>query len=180
MEDKDAINTIQFALKSQYHSALSTLQETIEVTPEELWYSKEYTNTFWQLAYHTLFFAHMYSQPSEALFRPWEHHQTNSQNPDAIPGHPDPSSSLPLIPEPYTKAQVLEYCKFCDASIDEWVDNIDILSSESGFSWYPVSKLEHQIVNIRHIQHGAAQLADRLRSKLGIGIKWVGKKHNIV
>jgi hypothetical protein len=35
-------------------------------------------------------------------------------------------------------------------------------------------KIEHQIVNIRHIQHGAAQLADRLRSKLNLGIGWVG------
>ena len=27
-----------------------------------------------------------------------------------------------------------------------------------------MSKLEHQLVNLRHIQHHAAQLADRLRS----------------
>jgi hypothetical protein len=52
---------------------------------------------------------------------------------------------------------------------------MDLQSYDSGFSWYPMSKLEHQLVNIRHLQHGAAQLADRLRSKLDIGIKWSGK-----
>jgi len=37
-----------------------------------------------------------------------------------------------------------------------------------------MSKLEHQFVNIRHIQHHGAQLADRLRSAANIGIRWVG------
>jgi hypothetical protein len=37
-----------------------------------------------------------------------------------------------------------------------------------------MSKLEHQFVNIRHIQLHGAQLADRLRSAADIGIKWVG------
>ena len=36
--------------------------------------------------------------------------------------------------------------------------------------------LEHQIVNIRHIEHHTAQLADRLRSSAGIGIQWVGAR----
>ena len=39
---------------------------------------------------------------------------------------------------------------------------------------YKLPKLEHQIVNIRHIEHHMAQLADRLRSSAGIGIQWVG------
>jgi hypothetical protein len=35
--------------------------------------------------------------------------------------------------------------------------------------------LEHQIVNIRHIQHHAAALSSRLRRSAGIGVNWVGK-----
>jgi hypothetical protein len=61
--------------------------------------------------------------------------------------------------------------------VDDAIDALDLHSPESGFSWYRVSKLEHQIVNIRHIQHGAAQLADRLRSAAGVGIDWVGACH---
>jgi len=45
---------------------------------------------------------------------------------------------------------------------------LDLDSAESGFSWYQMSKLEHQLVNIRHIQHHGAQLADRLRSAADI------------
>jgi hypothetical protein len=35
--------------------------------------------------------------------------------------------------------------------------------------------LEHQLVNIRHIQHHAAILSVRLRKAAGIRIGWVGK-----
>jgi hypothetical protein len=31
-------------------------------------------------------------------------------------------------------------------------------------------KLEHWMVNIRHIQHHTAQLEDRLRARAGLGI----------
>jgi hypothetical protein len=49
------------------------------------------------------------------------------------------------------------------------------LEAESGFSWIPMNKMELQIYNIRHIQHHAAQLIERLRDNQGIHIKWVGK-----
>ncbi len=66
------------------------------------------------------------------------------------------------------------YWSFCDRIVDDAVDALDLDSAESGFSWYRMSKLEHQLVNLRHIQHHGAQLADRLRSAADIGIRWVG------
>ncbi|MEZ4647921.1 MAG: hypothetical protein R3E97_03900 [Candidatus Eisenbacteria bacterium] len=45
---------------------------------------------------------------------------------------------------------------------------------ESGFSWYKMSKLEHQFVNLRHIQHHMAVLAGRLREFADVGTRWVG------
>ena len=74
----------------------------------------------------------------------------------------------------HIRKQVLEYWSFCDRSVDGAVDALDLDSAESGFSWYRMSKLEHQLVNVRHIQHHGAQLADRLRSAADIGIRWVG------
>jgi hypothetical protein len=78
--------------------------------------------------------------------------------------------------EPYTQAQVLEYWEFCDRMIDDAVDALDLDGSESGFSWYRMSKLEHQLVNIRHIQHHAGQLIDRVRSAADVGIHWVAAR----
>jgi hypothetical protein len=167
---------VRATLKSQYHAALAMLQQAVELCPKGAWFSSEYANAAWQIAYHTLFHAHLYLQPNEATFRPWEKHQAEAQFPDGIAGPPDPDSTLPLLPEPYTKGEVLAYWGVCEQMVDDAVDALDVFSPESGFSWYKVSKLEHQIVNIRHIQHGAAQIADRLRSEAGIGIDWVGAR----
>ena len=177
MEKEDQINkdALKAALKSQYHASLEMLKQAIEKCPDDLWYSLEYKNTFWQLAYHTLFFTHFYLNQRSEDFVPWIHHQKDNQNPDGISGDADPDSKLPLIPEPYSREQVLEYLEFCRSIVDEYVDKLDLNDPDSGFYWYKVSKVEHQLVNLKHLQHGAAQLADRLRSKLDIGINWVGK-----
>ena len=166
--------TLRSILKSQYHATLAMLRETIETCPDEIWFGKEHVNSFWQIAYHSLFFAHVYMQPNEAAFRPWEHHQSDVQNPDGIANAPNPNSTLPLIPRPYTKAEVLAYWSVCDQMVDSALDALDLHGPDSGFSWYKMSKLEHQIVNIRHIEHHMAQLADRLRCSADIGVKWVG------
>ena len=174
MIETDAAAAIRRALKSQYRAALAMLGQAIRLCPEEVWEAREHKNAFWQVAYHTLFFAHFYIQPDEAAFRPWKGHRAGSQYPDAIAGPPDPESDLPLLPEPYSRAEVLDYWRFCEGMVDDAVDALDVLGRESGFSWYPIPKLDHQLVNIRHIQHGAAQLADRLRAAADAGIDWVG------
>jgi len=165
---------LRSALKSQYHAALAMLREVVERYPEDRWESGGHINAPWQLAYHTLFFAHLYLQPSAPDFRPWKGHQTGVQHEDGIAGRVDPKSDLPLIPDPYSRAQVLEYLRICDEQVDDWVDALDLLSADSGFSWYPIGKLEHQLVGLRHVQHHTAQLADRLRNEAGLGTRWVG------
>jgi len=146
-------------LKSQYHAALAMLRDAIEQCPDAEWSSRDHKNAFWQVAYHVLFFAHLYLQQNETTFVLWsQHHGDGDGTRDA----------------PYSKAQVLEYWSFVDQGVDGAVDLLDLESPESGFSWYNMSKLEHQLVSIRHVQHHSAQLADRLRSAADIGIKWVG------
>ena len=150
---------LRSVLKSQYHAALAMLREAIERCPPDQWSGTPHKNAFWQVSYHTLFFTHLYLQQSEATFRKWPQQHGND---DGISG------------ESYPPAQVLEYWSVCDAMVDGAVDALDLESMDSGFSWYSMSKLEHQLVNIRHIQHHAAQLSDRLRSAADIGIRWVG------
>jgi hypothetical protein len=58
--------------------------------------------------------------------------------------------------------------------IDSAVDRLDLNEPESGFSWYKMSKLEHQFVNLRHIQHHTGQLAERIRQATGGAVGWVG------
>ncbi|MGE3800678.1 MAG: DinB family protein [Candidatus Kapaibacterium sp.] len=171
-----ADSAIRTILKSQYHASLAMLGEAIEKCPDDLWLSDNYVNAFWQVAYHTLFFTHFYLGIDSESFQPWPEHQANVQHPDGIGGPPDPESSLPLLPDPYTKAQVLDYWNICNNMVDDAIDAMDINSPESGFYWYKAPKLEHQLINIRHIQHGAAQLADRLRGEVNVGVSWAGAR----
>jgi hypothetical protein len=170
MSHQDSIRAI---LKSQYHASLAMLRDAIERCPDEVWTHPGHKNAFWQLAYHVLYYTHLYLHVDEAAFRPWERHQGRVQSESALTGPPDPSSTLPLLPEPYTRADVLAYWQLCDQMVDGAVDAFDLDDPASGFWWYEMSKLEHQFINIRHIQHHAAQLADRLRSAADISIDWV-------
>lgn len=169
-----AADATRVALKGQYHATLAMLREAIELCPDELWLDETPTNSFWRVAYHALFFVHLYLGDGPDDFVPWDEHQGDVQHPDGIRGPDDPESDLPVSPEPYRKSQVLAYWDHCDAMVDGRVDAIDLASPTSGFYWYPISKLEHQIVNIRHTAHHAAQLADRVRAARGVGVQWVG------
>lgn len=173
MSDIDR-NAAQEALARQYYASLGMLREAIDLCSDDLWLDDRPKNAFWQLAYHTLFFAHLYLGVDEAAFTPWEEHQSEVQHPDGIAGRTDPGSTLPLIPEPYTRQQALRYCDHCLAMVDRTLAGTDLTSAESGFYWYRIPKLEHHLVNLRHIQHGAAQLADRLRAAQDVGVVWLG------
>jgi hypothetical protein len=174
-ESKEMITTAALAqvLKSQYHAGFAMLREAIERCPDQLWLDSRPVNAFWQIAYHALFFTHLYMGADVASFRPWAGHQRDNQNENGFAGKQDPTSTLPLIPLPYSKNQVLEYWGICDGMVDSAVDALDLRRRDSGFHWYTVSKLEHQLINIRHLQHHAAQLADRLRAAENVGITWV-------
>lgn len=168
------VAALRAVLKSQYHAGLAMLRQAIEACTDELWYDPAPRNAFWQVAYHVLYFTHLYLMPREEDFVPWEGHQADVQNPDGIAGPPDPNSSLPLVPEPYSRAQALTYLAHLDGLVDDLVDALDLTSPDSGFRRYRSSKLEHQVINVRHLHHHMAQLADRLTSAGRGGVRWVG------
>lgn len=162
---------VQTALKGQYHAALAMLKQTLDQCPDDLWAGEGPSVAFWRVAYHTLFFTHLYLQPRVEAFQPWEHAREEYQFLGPVPW---PPHHQPKIGEPYTKPQILEYWQFCDAMVDAAVDRLDLAASDCGFPWYQLPKLDHQINNIRHIQHHAALLSGRLRLATKADIRWVG------
>jgi hypothetical protein len=146
------------------------LRQAIEPCPDDLWTGGDHPNQFWHIAYHVLFYTHLYLQPHEKDFAAWEHHREEYQFLGPLPW---PPHDLPAIGEPYTRDQILEYWRICDALVDDTVKRLDLSAKDCGFWWYDVPKLEHQLVNLRHLQHHAAQLADRLRRAADRGVPWV-------
>jgi hypothetical protein len=169
----DALRPI---LKSQYHASLAMLRDAIVKCPGNVWLAAGHTNAFWQIAYHVLFYTHLYLHRDEGSFRPWGGHQPNVQHPSGLKGRRDVDSQLPPFPDPYSKEQVLEFWDLTDGMVDGAVESLDLEAADCGFWWYRMGKLEHQFVNIRHVQHHTAQLADRLRAAADLGVPWVGSR----
>lgn len=171
----DALRPI---LKSQLHASLAMLRDAIEKCPDDVWFDERVTNRSWQIAYHVLFYTHLYLHADEKSVRRWAGHQAQVQYPSGLPNpRIEVDKSLPVFATPYSKAQVLEFWGVCDGMVDGAIDGFDLDAPECGFPWYRMGKLEHQFINIRHIQHHTAQLADRLRVSKDVGVPWVGMKH---
>lgn len=157
----------------QIRAALKMLRSAIEACPDALWNRETDHNPFWVLAYHTLYFAKaehpLYMSQSEEAFKPWE---------DQVEGHPgysrvDLGNWDNLTPEDVlSKLDVLAYCDYVDSRVAEPVASTP-LDAPSGFHWLKFSKGEAHLYNLRHIQHHAGQLIERLRQEVDIGGKWV-------
>ncbi len=152
----------------QYRAPLAMLKQAIELCPESLWLDASYTNKFWHIAYHSVFYTHFYLSTTEADFRAWPKHKPDSNYLGVRPWGPQ---EIPNV-DPYTKAEVLEYHEFCCAEVEAKVPGIH-LEAPSGFGWLPFNKLEVQFYNIRHTQHHTGQLADRLRNVVNTGVAWM-------
>ncbi len=161
-------------IKSQYRAALAMLGEAISKCPEELWDDPTTKLRFWHVAYHTLFYTHLYLQVDGAAFVPWSKHRDEYEFLETLPWDPNKARN---IGAPYTKAELLAYHALCQQEVEDKVALLDLALSDntgSGFDWLPFSKLELQFYNIRHIQHHTGQLNDRLRVMADIGIDWIG------
>jgi DinB superfamily len=164
---------VQSALKSQYHAALKTLRAAIENCPDVMWDDPtDGTSRFWRVAYHTLFYADFYLRQKQDDFTPWVLHREEAQFIESVPYD---NFRPPRACDPFSRDDLLEYWRVCDDAIDAGVDELDLSASQCGFPWYEMPTLEHQIVNIRHIQHHAAALSSRLRRSAGVAIGWIGK-----
>jgi hypothetical protein len=161
---------MQKVIQSQYLAALAMLERAIAECPDELWDNPADKNKFWHVAFHAIFYTHLYIQPAESDFVPWAKHRENYEFMGPLPW---PPHDVPEIGEPYSKADLLEYVAFCREEIGAKTAVLDFTSSDSGFHWLPFGKLELQFYSIRHLQHHTGELCDRLGA-IGIDVEWIG------
>jgi hypothetical protein len=148
---------------SQYHAALDMLKQSILACPDTLWDRPDDRTTFAQVAYHALFFTHLYLQESEHAFRIWSGHRDAYRFEDDV--RTQPAESAP-------KATVLAYLAFCQHHVVENVSTMEF-DAASGFDWLPFTKFELQLYSIRHIQQHVGELIERLGARAS-AIDWVG------
>lgn len=171
MSEANFEQSVLFGFKSQYLATYKMLRQCIELCPEDLWIAHE-TRPFWRIAYHGLFYADYYMQPSEHHLKPWEKHRKSAANLWLEEGDEDGE----LKEAPYTREELLGYCDASMAKVESNLKAFDIKTAESGFPWYPMSKFEHQLVCLRHLMGHVGQLSELLMAR-GIDIDWVGRVH---
>jgi hypothetical protein len=185
---------VRTALKGQYKAGLAMLRDCIVKCPDDVWAAgmppltptltlpqgggnasaraaqERESRTFWRIAYHALFYTHLYAMPRLEEFKPWPRHIEHAK--EIWIG---PDEEVPPIETTYTQAEVLEYLEWIETQVDGWVDALDLDSQESGFYWYKdFPKLDHQVLNVRHLGTHVGQLSERL-FLAGIDTVWVGK-----
>lgn len=154
---------------SQIRASLQMLRSTIESCPDALWQRDSEHNAYWVLAYHTVYFAHLYLSPTKKAFVPFERPVEGKSG----FGWSDLGDWSKLTPgDIYAKEDVLAYCDHVHRVVPELVASAPF-DAPSGFHWLPFSKGEAHLYNLRHIQHHAGQLADRLRQIADVGTKWI-------
>src|SRR5471030_96357 len=159
---------VRFALKRQYHAGLAMLRECVEKATDDVWIAGTHPHNFWRITYHAVFFTHLYLGQTEADFKAWEKNREGvidlwaSENPEIV--------------EPYSQSEILSYIDLVDKMIDETVDNLDLDREDTGIPWYKnMGKLEHEILNIRHLQTHVGQLSELLMANGIDGNYWNSK-----
>lgn len=158
---------VKAALKSQYHGGFRMLRECVEVCPDDLWTAGKYPREFWKIAYHAVFYCHLYMGQNLDAFTPWHKHREKAAELWAEDAQPI---------EPNTKAELLEYIDHVVAMVDSTVDGLDLDKDDCGIPWYKnFPKLDHQILNVRHLQGHVGQLSELLFAR-DIETSWFSRQ----
>jgi hypothetical protein len=168
------------ALKEQYHAGLAMLAECVDKCPDSMWIEGVHPRTFWRIAWHASFFAHFYLVQNEEAFNgsieDWPMAVrtalgvSDSQKTVKVQPYDLPKRATPL-----TRAQLQEYITYVNGVVDDAVDRLDLECSETGFPWYRnMTKLSHELMNLRHIQGHVGQLSELLMAQ-GIDTNWIAR-----
>jgi hypothetical protein len=150
----------------QFGASIDTLEGAIKVCPDDMWSDRSRDPVFWQLAFHTLFWLDLYLTGSIEGFSPPEPFGLEELDPSGT--YHDP---------PYTKEQLLTYVMYCRDKCKTTIESLDDTSSSRicEFRWGNATFTELLLYNMRHVQHGAAQLNVRLRQEADTASRWIGR-----
>ena len=167
------LDTLKGLLAHQYDASLSMLNLAIDRCPDGIWNECVASWKFCQAAFHVVFFADVYLQPSDdvdALKRQPFHLEHEADFGDYEELEDRPQVLL------YGKAFVLSYLQNVRRKSQQTIawESAEVLAGPSGFRRRNCSRAELHVYNIRHIQHHAAQLSLRLRLDAQVDIPWVG------
>jgi hypothetical protein len=171
-------------IRSQFYASLDMLEAAIRACPETVWDRAQDVNRTWLVAYHTLFYVHLYLQPTRGDFVPREGHQDSyahmgttepSDSDGDGDGDSDGVSQSAAGAPPLSKELMLDYLDWCRGEVDRRTAEVD-LDASSGFYWLPMTKLELQFYSVRHAMQHVGEMYERLSAAgvLDDELPWIG------
>lgn len=157
------------ALWQQFGAAIDMLDGALAACPDELWHVRVWGDpyaTFWNIAYHTLFWLDLYLSGSMDGFLPPAPFTLDEL---------DPEGRLP--DRPYTRAELQAYLAHarnkCQATVEALTD--EQAGQRCGFARLDLSVGELLLYTMRHVQEHAAQLQLVIGQHGGMSPGWVGQ-----
>ncbi|NGF55690.1 DinB family protein [Parapedobacter sp. SGR-10] len=169
-ESKMDNKTITDILASQYKASLGMLRQALEKVPEEQWSTEEYNNPNWQIAYHVLWGTKFYLGANPESYVPFDNAIEGAESLGGNQDWENPEEGT-KIEGFHTKEELISFIDNIESNLLSSIEALP-LNDNSGFEWYPYSRLELHINNIRHIQHHTAQIIERLKAKGITGFPW--------
>lgn len=165
--DNKAITDI---LISQYKASLGMLRQALEKIPDEQWNNEDYSNPNWQIAYHILWGTNFYLEANPEGYIPFENAIEGAESLGGSQDWENPEKDV-IIEGFHTKKELISFIRDIESNLRERIGRLP-LQENSGFEWYPFSRLELHINSIRHIQHHTAQIIERLKATGITGFAW--------
>jgi hypothetical protein len=154
------------ALWHQFGAAIDMLDNALHACPEELWGDRTRQPQFWYLVYHTLFWLDLYLTGSLEGFSPPAPFTLSELDPAGV--MPD---------RVYTREELAGYLQHGRAKCRSRLASLT--PEEAGrrvdLDWLDLSFAELLLYNLRHVQHGAAQLNLILRQCTGSAPPWIAQ-----
>ena len=151
------------AVWQQFGASIDMLENAIVACPDELWNDRTRRPEFWYLVYHTLFWLDLYLSGSLERFSPRPPFTLSELDEGAMPERV------------YTKAEMLDYLDHCRRKCRATIEALP--DEEAGrrceCAWLETTVAELLLYNMRHVQHGAAQLNLLLRQATDSAPRWV-------
>lgn len=153
-------------LSSQFDAAISMLDECIRLCPSDQWDTPVGKYPFWHVAYHVLCFIDCYSAKNNDAWVP-------DQRPDGL--HPLGRTELDeeYPSRRFEQAELLGYLAKGRSLVQQALaaETDTSLRGPSGFSHIPMTRAEHHLHSLRHIQHHTGQLTCFLR-RANVETRW--------
>ncbi|MCX7024299.1 MAG: DinB family protein [Spirochaetes bacterium] len=164
-------DTFKQLVANQLEASLCALNACIDPCPDSAWTERSKDDAFCRVIFHTLFYTDFYLGKDEESLRGQPFHL---DNPGFFRDYEELEDREAVLP--YDKPGIRKYLRFCRDKARSVIasETAGTLAGGSGFERRTFTRAELYVYNIRHVQHHAAQLSERLQLEGGKPVPWIG------